>query len=206
VQGILILGGGGHGRVIADILLSRGIAVQGFLDDNRSLWGTSWYEIPVLGEIDQVQEFSPAGMIVGVGRNDLRMAIVERLAGRVQEDLWANAIHPRATVAASAQLGRGIVVAAGAVINPNAIIGDHAIINTVASVDHDCVIGDFAHLAPGVHLSGGVVVGEGTLLGVGSSVIPSRSIGTWVTIGSGAAVVQDVPDGVVAKGIPAQWV
>jgi acetyltransferase EpsM len=204
MSGLLILGGGGHGKVVADILLARGELVLGFLDDDAATWGTTRFDLPVLGGIDTFADHSPAGLVPGLGANAARQRVVERLGERAR-GLWRPAIHPRAIVAPSARIGQGAVVAAGTVINPDAVVGDHAIVNTGATVDHDCVVGAYAHLGPGTHLAGGVRVGEGTLVGIGAVVIPYRSIGRWSIVGAGAVVVRDIPDGVTAKGLPARW-
>jgi len=203
MSGILIIGAGGHGKVVADILLRQSAPVLGFLDDDPTTWGTSRLGLPVLGAVDTFSDYSPEGLVMGIGSNVLRQEIVRRL-GSVAQELWRSAIHPEAILASTAKIGRGTVIAAGAVVNPDTFVGEHVIINTGATVDHDCQIGDFAHIAPGVHLAGGVCVGEGSLLGIGSSVIPCCSIGQWTTIGAGAVVVDDIPSHTVAVGIPAR--
>ncbi|MBN1311618.1 MAG: acetyltransferase [Anaerolineae bacterium] len=204
MSGTLILGAGGHGKVVADILICQGVSVLGFLDDNPATWGSSCLGLPILGGIDAYQDYAPDGLIIGIGQNQLRKSLVQRLDSAAGT-LWINAIHPSAIIAPSVCLGSGIVIAAGAVVNPEASIGDHSIINTGATVDHDCQIGNFCHIAPGVHLAGAVTLGEGSFLGIGSAVIPLRSIGDWTLVGAGAVVVRDVPSNVTAKGIPARW-
>lgn len=203
MSGILIIGAGGHGKVVADILLRQSIPVLGFLDDDPTIWGTSRLGLPVLGAINAFLDYSPGGLVMGIGSNALRQKIVQRL-GSVAQELWHSAIHPKAILAPSAKIGRGAVIAAGAIVNPDAYVGEHVIINTGATVDHDCHIGDFVHIAPGVHLAGGVHVGEGSLVGIGSTVIPNCNIGQWTTIGAGAVVVSDIPSHVLAVGVPAR--
>lgn len=201
---VLILGAGGHAKVVADILQSQEISVLGFLDDNPNQTGKTLLGLPVLGPIEEYRLFNSSGLVIGIGLNTTRRAIVERL-GQAADNLWVNAIHPSAIIARSARIGRGVVVAAQTVINPDTVIGDHVIINTSASVDHDCVIGDYAHIAPGAHLAGSVQVGTGALIGIGAQVIPNRTIGGWSTIGAGATVIHNIPENIIAKGTPAQW-
>jgi sugar O-acyltransferase (sialic acid O-acetyltransferase NeuD family) len=203
MSGVLILGGGGHGKVVADVLMSQGILVRGFLDDDRTLWGARRLGIPILGAIDAYAEFDPTGLILGVGTIAARGSIIGRLDDRALR-LWCNAIHPRATVARSVAVGVGVAVMAGAVVNPDAALGDHCVINTGATVDHDCTIAAHAHLAPGVHLAGGVQVGAGALIGIGACVTPGVRIGAGAIVAAGAVVVGDVPDGIVVRGIPAR--
>jgi UDP-N-acetylbacillosamine N-acetyltransferase len=97
-------------------------------------------------------------------------------------------------------------LAAGSVVNPGATLGRNVIVNTCASVDHDCVLEDGVHISPGAHLGGGVTVGRGTWIGIGAVVRDHVMIGAGVTIGAGAVVVKDIPDGVMAYGVPARVV
>jgi sugar O-acyltransferase (sialic acid O-acetyltransferase NeuD family) len=204
MSGLLVVGAGGHAKVVADILLSQGLNVAGFLDDDPNTWGGTPLGLPVLGSVDSYASYSPEGLVMGVGSNIARKQVVERL-GAEAHGLWRNAVHPKATLASSVRLGVGVVVAAGVIVNPDSVLGDHVIINTGAIVDHDCTIGSYTHIAPGVKLAGGACVGEGALIGIGASVIPLRTIGEWATVGAGAVVVDDIPDGVIAKGVPARW-
>jgi sugar O-acyltransferase (sialic acid O-acetyltransferase NeuD family) len=177
---------------------------MGFLDDDPTTWGTTQLNLPVLGRIGTLLNYDPDGIVLGIGSNADRRTLVEMWDSRVNS-LWRSAIHPRATVAASVRMGHGVVVAAGAVINPDSVLGDHVIINTGATVDHDCKIGDYAHIAPGVSLAGGVSIGRGTLMGIGSTILPDHSVGDWSIVGAGAVVVRDIPDHVLAKGVPSHW-
>ena len=204
MKDILILGAGGHGKVVADILMSQGAGVLGFLDDDPTLWHTEILGLPVLGSIDHYADYGPAGLIIGIGINRVRQSIVHRL-GEAADSLWISAVHPRAIIGRSVHIGVGTTIMAGAVVNPDTVIGNHTIVNTAATIDHDCAIGDFVHVARGAHLAGGVRVGDLSFVGIGANLIPYLTIGAGVTIGAGAAVVRDVPDGVTAKGVPARW-
>jgi sugar O-acyltransferase (sialic acid O-acetyltransferase NeuD family) len=203
MSGIFVVGAGGHAKVVAEILQARGDAIHGFLDDNPDVWGATRVGLPVLGSLDSLAERDPAGIIIGVGSNQSRNELAERLE-RSFPGLLVNAVHPSAVVSPSAALGRGVVVAAGAVINADTVIGDHVIINTGATVDHDCVVESFAHVAPGANVAGGVRIGEGSLIGVGACVIPNTVIGEWSVVGAGAAVVDDVPSRCTVAGVPAR--
>jgi sugar O-acyltransferase (sialic acid O-acetyltransferase NeuD family) len=160
--------------------------------------------LPILGPVEDYLSYRPKGLVVGIGANKVRKEIVENL-GDAARDLWINAIHPQSVLAASIKIGTGVVVCAGAVINPDVKISNHVIINTASSLDHDDSIADYAHVAPGCHLAGNVRVEEGALLGIGSTVVPGSTIGRWATVGAGAVVVSNIPDHVVAKGVPARW-
>lgn len=199
----LILGAGGHAKIIADILHCRAIPVLGFLDDDPALWGTRPMGLPVLGPLDAFLDYSPTGLLLGIGSNHARRTIVDRL-GPAATPLWINAIHPTAAIGFNVRIGRGVVIAAQTVVGVDSTVGDHAIINTSASVDHDCRVEAWCHLAPGVHLAGGVHIGKGAFVGIGAVVLPGRRIEEWATIGGGATVVHDIPAHVTAIGTPAR--
>jgi len=190
-----LFGASGHAKVIVDILLSKGVQVLGFYDEDeakKQLWG-----IPVIGK---TKDFADpiAECIVSIGKNDIRRKVVQQLS----EAEFGTAVHKTSNIGSHVQIGEGTVVMAGTIINADTKIGEHVIINTSASVDHDCKIKDFAHIAPNASLCGGVEVGEGTLVGAGATVIPLVKIGDWCTIGAGAVVVEDVPDNSVVVGNP----
>ncbi|WMN11156.1 acetyltransferase [Marivirga salinae] len=194
---MLLFGASGHAKVIVDILLSKGIQVKGFYDDDESieqLWG-----IPVIGKPKDFNS-SIEECIVSIGKNDTRKKVVQQIA----DAEFGIAIHDKSNLGSHVEIGEGTVIMAGTIINADTKIGEHVIINTSASVDHDCLIEDFTHIAPNASLCGGVEVGEGTLIGAGATVIPLVKIGKWCTIGAGAVVVEDVPDNSIVVGNPAK--
>jgi acetyltransferase-like isoleucine patch superfamily enzyme len=89
-------------------------------------------------------------------------------------------------------------------INRSNSLEVNVVLNTGCSVDHDGVIGDHAHLHPGAVLAGAVTVGPYSYIGTNAAVNPGLSVGKRSMIGSGAVVVEDIPDGVVAYGVPAR--
>jgi len=195
---VVVIGAGGHGKVVVSTLLAAGIPVPCVLDDDREKWASEIFGVPVRGPVSD--EVEPGRLaVLGIGRNEERKRIAEAL----NLD-WATVIHPHAWVHPSVNLGAGAVVFAGAIVQPDTVIGRHVIVNTGALIDHDCEIGDYAHVAPGVKLSGGVRLDEGVFLGIGSCAIPGVHVGEWTTVGAGAAVVNDLPSGVTAVGVPAR--
>lgn len=201
MSGITVVGSGGHAKVIVALCRAAGIRVDRVVDDNLARDGATLLGVPVCAP---AREHLPRGgrAVMAIGDNAARLRVAGELDDLVGE--WVTLVHPRAFVDETVKLGKGTVVFAGAIIQPDTVVGDHAIINTSASVDHDGVLGDGVHLAPGVHLAGTVTVGRGTFLGVGVSVIPGRVIGAGSVVGAGGVVVKDIPDGVVATGVPAR--
>ncbi len=204
---LVIWGAGGHALVVADILRQQGeYEIVGFLDDvNPARRGSPFAGSLVLGgreQLDALREQGVRWLFLGFGDCAERLRLADLV--RAQGFELATAVHPRAVIAADVTIGPGTAIMAGAVINPAARIGANAIVNTRASVDHECVIEDGAHLSPGVTLGGKVTVGRGTWLGIGAVVKDKIRIGSGSIIGAGAVVLDDVPDGVVAVGVPAR--
>jgi acetyltransferase EpsM len=199
----LIVGAGGHARVIAEMLAKSGSYEDiAFLDDELSGYVDGH---PVAGKIDDLAlllQASDIRVVIGIGDNHARKATESRIRRALPTYLTVR--DPSAVVSSRAALGAGTVIMPNVVVNTGATVGQHVILNTSCSIDHDCVVEDFAHISPGAHLAGSVRVGEGTHVGTGVSVIPGIRIGCWSVIGAGSAVVRDVPDRVVAYGVPAR--
>lgn len=199
---VVIIGAGGHAKVVAATARDAGYKVVAFCDDDPAKAGTTVAGIPVISESDLNRlNKETIQAVVAIGDNNARTRVVKQYQDSVN---WVTLVHPRANIDPSVRLGIGTVVFAGACIQPDTVIGDHCIINTGATVDHDCLISDFVHIGPGVNLAGGVKIGQGSLLGVGTAVIPGKSIGEWSIIGAGGAVVDDLPGHVTAAGVPAR--
>jgi sugar O-acyltransferase (sialic acid O-acetyltransferase NeuD family) len=206
---LLILGAGGHAKVVAETAIASGqYADVAFLDDRCSgpdlLLSVLGY--PVLGPLALALETAHreqfASAAVAFGNAKARLNWIEQLdaAGYALPVL----IHPTAWVSPSAQLGSGSVVFAQAAVQALVSIGVGSILNTGCSVDHDAQLADGVHICPGAHLAGEVQVGARTWIGIGASVIQQVRIGADVTVGAGAAVIRDLPDGVSAVGVPAR--
>jgi sugar O-acyltransferase (sialic acid O-acetyltransferase NeuD family) len=206
---LLILGAGGHAKVVAETALASGhYSEVAFLDDRCS--GTdqlpSVLGFPVLGPLELAldlihrEEFAAAS--VAFGNATARLNWIEQLdaAGYAVPVL----IHPTAMVSPSARLGSGSVVFAQAAVQSLSTIGVGAILNTGCSVDHDAQLAHGVHICPGARLAGEVQVGSRSWIGIGASVIQQVRIGSDVTVGAGASVVRDLPDGVTAVGVPAR--
>ena len=183
---LVIIGAGGHGKVIADNALKNGYTEICFADDRAS--GTCM-GLPIIGtsaDLDALDD-GRTEFLIGIGSNQVRKRIAERAALP-----WATLIHPSAQIAADVTLGPGTVVMAGAVINASAKVGAHCIINTGAIVEHDNVLGDYVHLSPRTTLSGTVAVGECAWLGTGTSVINNVEICSNATVGAGSIVIRSI--------------
>ena len=206
---IIVLGAGGHAKVVIDALQAAGADILGAVDPDGATHGTDILGVSVLGGDGVVQDHAPGAvaLINGVGstkpssrRKDLYRRFKD--AGYA----FSSVVHPSAIIGANVEMADGVQVMAGAVVQPGCRIGSNAILNTHASVDHDCAIEAHVHIAPGAVLGGGISIGEGSHIGVGASIIQNIRIGAGVMVAAGAVVVTDFPDGVRIAGVPARTI
>lgn len=195
---VILIGASGHGKVVADIVLSAGDRVLGFLDDGAT--GDTFCGYPILGKSADYKAFPEAQFVISIGNAEVR----KRIAGAMPGARWYTAIHPKAVVSViDTEIEEGTVVMANAVINPGARIGKHCIINTGAIVEHDNIVEDFAHISVGAKLAGTVHIGSGTWVGIGAVVSNNLSVCSGCMIGAGAVVVRDITKPGTYVGVPA---
>lgn len=204
---VIVVGAGGHGAVVADILrcaheAGAPVVPVGFVDDTPGLQGSRVLDLPILGAVASLPRHDHDAIVVAIGDNGARRTVTERL--RESGERLATAIHPFASVAATARIGEGSMLSAGALVLPRAVIGRGVLLNTKASVDHDSVVGDFAHVSAGATVGANVRIGDEVLIALGASVTSRRSVGARTTIGAGAVVVRDIPADATAWGVPAR--
>lgn len=208
---IAVWGAGGHGRVIADLILTLGHELAGFIDRDPARLGqpagaglapVRWDE----GEFRRgvAAGYYPDGIsavALGLGDNEARSAAFALLGNRP----LATLVHPAATVSRSVQLADGTVVLAGAAINHGARVGAGVIINTHAVVEHDAELGAGAHISPGAVLAGAATVGPEAWIGAGAILLPGIRVGARAIVGAGAVVTRDVPPDIIVVGNPARF-
>lgn len=201
----IVIGRGGHAKVLLSTLLLCRRRILGFVDLDPT--APPLLGIRCLGRDAAVLLHAPGDvrLVNGVGSADstvLRQNVYDRFSREGYR--FATVIHLSATVAPEVQMEDGVQIMAGAILQSGSSVGSNAVINTGAIIDHDCVVGAHAHVAPGAVLSGGVRVGPGAHIGTGARIIQGVSIGAAVVVGAGAVVIKDVPPGVTTVGVPAK--
>ena len=196
---LIIIGAGGHGKVIADIAKLNGYKEIYFLDDDINKQFNGKYK--VVGTLNDIGKYlNDYDFFVGIGDNQIRKTITKRL-NELNIELPV-LIHPSAIIDETVSIQPGTVVMANVVINADSKIGIGCIINTSSSVDHDCLINDYAHISPGVHIAGNVHIGEDVWIGTGAAIINNTNIYKDCIIGAGGVVIYDIKEKGIFVGCP----
>lgn len=205
----VMLGAGGHARVLIDCLrFYPDVMIAGILDPAPSLKGQMIQGIPVLGNDDLLSEISQRGIshfvvgVGGVGNNLPRKKLFETALGFGLIPLTVK--HPTAIISNMVVHEAGCQFLPGCIVNTGALLGLNVIVNSGAIIEHDCAIADYVHIATGAKLAGGVQVGLGAHIGAGSTIRQNIRIGEFAIVGAGAVVVKDVPPNTTVMGVPAK--
>jgi UDP-perosamine 4-acetyltransferase len=199
---LVILGAGGHARVVIDCWRASGGLVAGLLD---AAVQDPIDDVPILGgdrELERACFVGKHTFILGLGDIAVRRRLIDRLdqASAALEIVR----HPSAIVSLRCQIADGVLLAPGAIVNAGATIDRHAVINTGAIVEHDCVVGENAFVGPGTRMGGGVHIGPDVMLGLGVIVLPGIRIEAGAVVGAGAVVTEPVARGMRMAGVPAR--
>lgn len=205
---IVIIGAGGHAKVIIDIILQRkkilndNLVIKGVLDDTfKEKEEKELFGIPIIGKINKISELSSnTHYIIAIGNNNTR----KKISQNYKDIKYITLIHPRAIVAENVSLEVGTVVMAGSIVNSYTKIGKHCIINTASVIEHDNIIKDYVHISPGAILCGGIVVEEESWIGAGSTIIQGLIIGRKSIIGAGAVIIRNIQKFSKIVGNPAK--
>lgn len=194
---VIVIGGGGHAKVVMDCICAAGDTIFGILDDNLSTNDTV-LGFPVLGKTTDFEKYRNHPFLIAIGNNNVRKQFAQ-----VLNVTWYTAIHPRAVVSRYARIGAGSVILPMAVVNAGASVGKHCIINTGAIIEHDDRIEDYVHISPAAALGGTVHIGEGTHVGIGAAVRNNITVCGGTTVGAGAVVVKNITESGIYVGVPA---
>ena len=208
MENIVIIGSGGHAKVIIDIVEKAGLYhIVGLLNKspkkNKKILG---YDL--LGKEEDLPKFVKThaikGIIIAVGDNFTREKVVEIAKEKCPEIVFFSAIHPNASIAPDVSIGQGTVIMAGVSINATSSIGEFCILNTNSSLDHDSQMADFSSLAPGVTVGGECQIGAYSAINIGATLVPRITIGKHSVIGAGSLVNKPVGSFKVVYGSPAK--
>lgn len=202
-QQIYILGAGNVAKDVLNIYVDLGKLknVKGFIEEKKYRKNAYIKGIKIFDDsiIDNLEKNS---ILIGA----IGLPIKKRFIEWVKSKGFAfdTVVHPLSVIGDNVNIGEGSIIYSSSILTRDIEMGDHAIININCSISHDCDIGDFVTISPGVNIAGNVIIGEGSWIGIGATIIDNVKIGKSVFIGAGAVVTSDIPDNVLAIGIPAK--
>ncbi len=205
---IVLFGGGLHANVCIDIFEKEAATnIVGIIDSIADV-GSTMFGYPVIGRQEDIIELESKHNIqagfISIGDNYTRKHVRDSIISLIPEFDFVNAIHPTVSIGRNVKMGIGIVMMAGVVVNPDSVIEDFCILNTGAQLEHNCHMGEFSHLSAGSITGGKVKLGKFSTITLGVTIIDRVTIGENTVVGSGAVVLEDLPDHVLAYGSPAK--
>jgi acetyltransferase EpsM len=206
VASIILVGGGEHARVVADVVRCANVTLRGFVDQPEARARASAVGVEYLGEDSVLARHPDSSLMLAFGSLSTwrhRLDVARRLDDELDRT-WATVVHPTAFVSADAVVEPGSVVMAGAIVQPGARIGRHCVVNSGVIVEHDVIVGENVHLAPGVVIGGGARIGAGVYVGMRAALRDHVTVGANALVAMGSVVVADVADGSTVRGVPAR--
>jgi sugar O-acyltransferase (sialic acid O-acetyltransferase NeuD family) len=196
---LIIIGAGGHGKVLASLVLEMGRKIYGVCDPKLKQSGVNeWRGFRVLGDDSVLDRFQPnmfelalgVGVVLGSNVRCKRYQELIALGYR-----FPPLVHPSAVIDKSAIIEDGVQIMARAVVQSDTVIGKNSIVNTCASIDHDCTIGEHVHIAPGAVLCGMVSIGNSSFVGASATILPIVKVGHNCIVAAGSTLASDLKNG-----------
>lgn len=202
-KNVILIGAGGYSKSVLDSLNTAEYQMFAFIDERKDL--KEHLGFPVIGnDFCDINNKNDYVYFVSIGNNERRKIWFDKLIENKLEII--NVIDETAIISKKAEIGIGCFVGKMAIINSCSSIGDNTIINTKSLIEHGCTVGDHVNISTGSIINGDVIVGNGSTLYSGTVVIGQKRVGSWTITGAGTIVTKDLPDNVLAVGVPAKIV
>lgn len=208
MKNIVIFGGGLHANMCSDIIEKEGkYKIIGIIDSIGDI-GEVRYGYVIIGRQEDIVELKKKHKIYGgfiaIGDNNSRKIVRDLIISKITDFNFINAIHPSVIIGRNVKLGIGVVMSANVVVDTNCVVGDFCILTTAAQLNHDGYMGEFSSMFAGSITGGKVRIGKYSAITIGVTILDRINIGENTVVGSGSLVLQDLPDNVLAYGIPAK--
>ena len=198
---VYIIGAGGEGQVFAEVIISAGLDLKGFFDDNDELLNRQVFGVPVLGKIKDVVKYKGL-FIISIGNNRIRKRIADEI--NVPKNHYLTVFHPYSYRGIGTKFDCGSICTINSSVGTYVEVRSHVIVSMGSCVSRHNLLEDYGGFGPNACSGGGVYIKEGAFIGLGASIIPNITIGKWSVVGAGSVVIEDVPDYVTVVGVPAR--
>ena len=204
MKSILIIGAGGLGKEVVDLIKDvGGYEIVGFLDDNNEKKGNIINQVPVLDTLDHFELYrSVDNIVITIANPTIKKRIYELSRGLGFQ--YPNLVHPTVSVGSNVKMGRGNFIGAYSVLSTGVTLHDFVTINPQCGIGHESEIGSFTTLYWNVHIGGNTSISGGCELGSKSCVIQGLHVKDNVVLGAGAVVVEDIRNNGTYVGVPAR--
>ena len=199
---IIIIGSGGHSRVVIDTIENIGFNIFGIIDINYKSQKEKIFNYKIIGDITIVESLNPKNydIVLAIGDNNKREEYFSKLL--YKGFTIPTIIHPTAILSKKVIIGNGVFINSGAIINAGVEIADNTIINTGSIIEHEVKIKENCHICPGVKIGGRVSIGKNTFIGIVSSIKDYIQIGDNVKVGAGSVIINNIKKGLTVVGVP----
>lgn len=204
---LYIIGAGDVGKFVAynfDIFHPTGFEIYGFLDDDKTKWGTDLCGYPILGGLDLLHQThkEEVGVLISIAEPQIKKKVIEKI--NFDKFATPSMVAKNAWISKEATIGKGVIIYPGVTINYHSSIQDHVLINMNCSIGHNCSISKLTTLAPGASLGGYTFIDECVSVGINAATKQAIRIGKNTIIGGLSMVIKDLPSDVTAVGVPAR--
>lgn len=203
---IILIGARGHARSVADVINAESLYQIAGLIDSFQKPGTVCFGYEILGgkkDLPHIcRDLKIHKVFIAIGDNYQRQAMAERIKKAVPGIEFITCIHPSTIVGSNVEIGAGTVIMPGVIIISGCSIAEGCLLNTASSIDHDSIMEPWSSLGPGAIAGGRLSLGERSAINLGAKVVNDISIGRDTLIGAGSVVTKDIPDNVIAYGVP----
>ncbi len=201
-QKLLIIGCGGHSKVVTEVAKLVGFEDIFYLDNKFKLDNFNGHNV-----FKDINKDYSGYFFVAIGDNFTREKLyLNFLATHKSAKECPPLIHPSSALASSAEFSNGSVIMPLTAINSDAKIGKGVIVNTSSVIEHDCVLEDFSSVAPGVNIGGNTKIGTGSAISIGCTIKHGINIGSNAVIGASSLVLENILDDSLNYGVPSRFI
>ena len=203
MKNIIIVGASGLGKEVLWLAKRLGRNVIGFLDDTPEKQNTKLLNCPVIGKINEFDQFDNIEFVIAIGSPRGRELVFKKMTENGTPQ-FATLIDPNAVIGENIKIGEGCLICAGVILTVDICIGRHVVINLNSTIGHDVIIGDFVTIAPNVSLSGNVTLANTVELGTNATIREKITVEQGAMIAMGSVITKNVEENKLVAGNPAR--